>query len=92
MDRTPMADGQQITHRVNGALIILQCVRPDMAYRVSVCYGSTGAEVAPLSKSYPSEAQARTAARSITHILSDITYPLSAISTLLNPHEKEMAA
>lgn len=65
----PLVDGETRTKRVGGALIRLQCVRPDAAYRLAVCYGSTGAEVNELSKSFHSETQARRAARMATTLL-----------------------
>lgn len=66
---TPLADGEIRTKRVGGALVSLQCVRPTAAYRLAICYGSTGREVDELSKSFPTETQARRAARMATTLL-----------------------
>ncbi len=59
----PLAEGQQITHRAGGALVTLQCIRPDSAYRVTVAHGSTGQPVSELSCSVTTEAAARDIAR-----------------------------
>lgn len=66
--KAPMADGQVISYLAGRVLIRLQCVRSGQAYRAAACYGSTGAEVPELSRSFPTEAQGRAFARTLAEV------------------------
>lgn len=60
-------EGQSIPFSVNGVLIELVCVKFFEAYKVRISHDSFGgAEIPELSRSYPTEAQARSAARNAT--------------------------
>lgn len=56
--------GDQVSTHIGAVQIVLSCCRPGHAYRVSVRYGSTGAEIGELSASWAREDDARAAARS----------------------------
>ena len=58
-----LIDGETLAVPAGAVTVAVQCVRLHESYRLSIRYGSTGAEVPELSKSYPSEMQARRAAR-----------------------------
>src|SRR2546430_1190123 len=60
---TPLVDGQTLAVDAGPVTVAVQCIRLGQAYRLSIRYGSTGAEVDELSRSVPSERQARSAAR-----------------------------
>lgn len=55
-------DGAMTAHRVGAVVVSVQRITP-VAYRTAVLYGATGAEVAELSRSFPTEELARAAAR-----------------------------
>jgi hypothetical protein len=59
------AEGHQITHAVGRVTVVVTCIREGQAYRTSVHYtGVTlGPEIPELSQSWPSESEARAAAR-----------------------------
>lgn len=68
MTKSEMTDGQVIGFLAGRVMIRLQCVRPGQAYRVSACYGSTGAEVPELSRSFPTEVAGRAFARTLAEV------------------------
>lgn len=63
-----MAEGEQVVCRVGAVEVVLLCVRPHAAYRVRVLNG--GREVDELSRSYPTEAEAREVARSTVSLFN----------------------
>lgn len=63
-----MAEGEHIVCRVGAVEVVLLCVRPNAAYRVRVLNG--GREVDELSRSYPTEAEARGVARSTVKLFN----------------------
>lgn len=68
----PLAhSGDTISHRVGGVQIVLTCIRPGLAYRVAVRWGSTGVEVPELSQSYTDEPTAREVARDLSRRFID---------------------
>jgi hypothetical protein len=74
--------------RVGPVIVAVTCVRLNAAYRCAVLYGSTGFEVAELSRSYPTEQAARDAANraralfktnvSVQQVLDSIAFALAA--------------
>ncbi len=55
----PYFAGEERVRHAGQVDVVMQCVRPDAAYRVSVRYHSTNAEVGDLSKSHLTEDAAR---------------------------------
>lgn len=62
----PLADGHTIAVDAGPVTIAVQCIRPGHAYRLSIRHRSSSAEIGELSRSYPTEHQARHAARVAT--------------------------
>lgn len=62
-----LLEGQSITHSVGRVVVVVRCVREGHAYRAAVHYGGSvgllGAEIPELSQSWPTEPEARAAAR-----------------------------
>ena len=58
-----LPEGQTLAAEAGPVTVAVQCVRLDQAYRLSIRHASTGAEVDELSRSVPSERQARSVAR-----------------------------
>jgi hypothetical protein len=63
-----MVEGEQIAMTVGAVEVVLLCVRPNAAYRVRVLNG--GREVDELTRSYPTEVEARTVARSTVKLFN----------------------
>ncbi len=67
---TALAEGARITHNLGRVTVVLTCIRPGASYRAAVHHGpvagTLGPEVPELSQSWPTEAEARTAARRST--------------------------
>lgn len=62
----PLTDGQTITALAGPVTITVQAVRVGHAYHCSIRYASTGFEIPELSRSYPTEVEARRSARVAT--------------------------
>jgi hypothetical protein len=62
----PLADGETIAVQAGSVIVAVQCVRPGAAYRLSIRYASSGFEVDALSRAFPAEHTARSAARTAT--------------------------
>jgi hypothetical protein len=63
-----MVEGESIPCTVGAVEVVLLCVRPNAAYRVRVLNG--GREVDELTRSYPTEVEARTVARSTVKLFN----------------------
>lgn len=72
---TALVEGEQLTHTIGRVTIAVTCVREGAAYRAGVHYGGTagllGKEIEELSASYPTEAEARQAARRLCKAFAD---------------------
>lgn len=62
----PLADGETIAAQAGSVIVVVQCIRPGAAYRLSIRYAGSGFEVPELSRSFPAEDTARRAARTAT--------------------------
>jgi hypothetical protein len=69
------AEGQTITHPAGRVTVVVTVIRPGHAYRAAAHHtgtaGTLGAEIDCLTASYPTEAEARQAARRIVHAFRD---------------------
>lgn len=84
--------GQTISHPLEHVTVVLMCVRPDAAYRVSVRYPSTGAEIDELSQSFACEAVARVKAREICHRFDGGRTVTQVLDTLAEEQRRDALA
>lgn len=77
----PLAEGRTIAVLAGPVLVIVQCIRPAAAYRLSI-RNAAGFEIAELSYSLASESVIRSAARTAT-ILFRGGYSVAEVIALL---------